>query len=183
MHSKGDSVRVVGRLATVFAGRVGTVAEFTGNNQIAVRFPGRRDLTYWKMDELAKVEASGRGSWDGVPHQLNVGWAATEIAVELMERQRNSNERGDLYLDGQYTVARLLDLAELNRKEAIRAINAGEDVGDKIGDLLNYWAFIAHLLRLAASGDRCDHVAQFADDGMSLRCGRCGIRMRAVPAQ
>lgn len=111
-------------------------------------------------------------------------WDATKLAVELMETARNENPRGDLYRNGEYPVDRLLVLAEQNRQEVLLAIGTGEDFGPKVGDLLNYWAFIAH--NLLHPPDKCNHKVEILHNpyggNFRLRCELCGVEMKAVPA-
>lgn len=111
-------------------------------------------------------------------------WDATKLAVELMETARGENPRGDLYRQGQYPVERLVVLHEQNWEEVKIALRSGEDVGPKIGDLLNYGAFIAH--NAIYPPEVCDHQVGVLHNpyggGFRLQCEKCGIPMRAVPA-
>lgn len=109
-------------------------------------------------------------------------WDATKLAIELMEAARNENPRGDLYRNGQYPVERLYLLLKQNLEEVEIAFRTGEDVGPKIGDALNYLAFMAH--NALQPPDVCDHKATFVatSEGLKLSCEKCGIDMRAVPA-
>lgn len=104
-------------------------------------------------------------------------WDATKLAIELMETARGENPRGDLYRNGQYPVERLLTLLEQNLAEVKIALQTGEDVGPKIGDLLNYGAFIAHNALYPPAV--CDHNPALWWGG--LKCAKCGIEMKAVP--
>jgi hypothetical protein len=112
-------------------------------------------------------------------------WDATKLAVELMETARGENPRGDLYRQGQYPVDRLVGLLEQNWEEVKIALRTGEDVGPKLGDLLNYAAFIAH--NALHPPDVCPHIPKPVtvygiQAGVELVCERCGIAMKAVPA-
>lgn len=111
-------------------------------------------------------------------------WAATKLAIELMETARGENPRGDLYRNGEYPVERLLILLDQNLAEVKIALQTGEDIGPKIGDLLNYAAFIAH--NALRPPNVCDHKAEVMHNpyggSFRLQCEKCGAAMKAVPA-